>query len=88
MCRTVQCVTLAGEECAEGALCFGSVGINLATATFTHSLSRTSAPILLLGPSLTRFLLFIILLLFIHLSHVLLAAVTEGLGWCESQRGL
>lgn len=40
MCRTVQCVTLAGEKYAEGALWFGSVGINFASAAFTHSLSH------------------------------------------------
>lgn len=39
MCRTVQRVTLAGEKYAEGALWFGSVGINFASAAFTHSLS-------------------------------------------------
>ncbi len=40
MFRTVQRVTLAGEEYAEGALWFGSVGINFASAAI-HSLIVT-----------------------------------------------
>ena len=44
MCRAVQRVTLAGEKYAEGALWFRSVGINFASAAFTHSLSRTPPP--------------------------------------------
>lgn len=39
MCRTVQRVTLAGEKYAEAAL-IGSVAINLASASLTHSLSH------------------------------------------------
>lgn len=45
MCHTVQRVTLAGEKYAEGALWFGSVAINLACTTFTHSLSHLSPPL-------------------------------------------
>lgn len=40
MCRTLQHMTLAGEKYAERALWFGSVGINFASAAFTHSLSH------------------------------------------------
>lgn len=42
ICRVVQYLTLAGEKCAEAALSYESVGINLAYAAFTHSLSPTT----------------------------------------------
>lgn len=44
LCCVVWCLTLAGEKCAEGALWFESVGINFASAAFTHSLSPTTSP--------------------------------------------
>lgn len=44
ICRVVQYLTLAGEKCAEAALSYESVGINLASAAFTHSLSPSTLP--------------------------------------------
>lgn len=44
MCHTVQPVTLASEKYAEAAL-IGSVAINLASASFTHSLSHDFSPL-------------------------------------------
>lgn len=49
--NAVQCVILAGEECAEGALWFGSVSINSASVAFTQSLwpSSLQAHMFILG---------------------------------------